>query len=153
LPYAQSHDRLVIAYSPLAQGLLSGRYTKDHIPQGMRASTPGFLKENLERIEPLLEVLARVGKSHDATSSQVALAWLIKRPNVVVIPGASSVAQLEANAQACDLDLSVEEDQELDEVSLAYRPTKGVAAVPKIAQEKVTRLLNRLSRAREGLGN
>jgi len=100
VPFAERENRLVIAYSPLAQGLLGGRYTVDRRPGGVRAVNPLFGTENLRRVAPLLGVLREVADAHDATPSQVALAWLIGLPRVVVIPGASSVAQLESNAAA-----------------------------------------------------
>ena len=52
LPFAESHDRVVIAYSPLAQGLLSGRYDRDNRPTDrVRAASPLFHPENLERTD------------------------------------------------------------------------------------------------------
>ena len=66
LPYAAEHDRLVIAYSPLAQGLLSGRYSADNPPSGrVRRINPLFLPENLERAAPLLATLREVADAHD----------------------------------------------------------------------------------------
>lgn len=115
--YARSNGRLIIAYSPLGQGFLSGRYDKDHRPKGLRARTPAFQPQNLERGRELIDSLARIGKSHGATPSQVALAWVVSHPNVVAIPGASSVAQLEANAEAGDLELETKEIEELDQLS------------------------------------
>lgn len=117
-PWAAEHDRIVIAYSPLAQGLLSGRYGKDHLPSDrVRRGNPLFLSENLEQAGELLRTLREVAKAHAATSAQVALAWLIRRQNVVVIPGASSVAQVEANAAAADLQLADDEDRQLTAAS------------------------------------
>jgi aryl-alcohol dehydrogenase-like predicted oxidoreductase len=63
--------------------------------------------------------LSEVASLHSATRSQVALAWLMRKPNVVVIPGASSVSQLQENARAADLDLTDEEDARLGELALA----------------------------------
>ena len=57
--WAQANDRVVIAYSPLAQGLLSGRYDAEHRPTAMRASSPAFLPENLDRARLLLQRCAR----------------------------------------------------------------------------------------------
>ena len=138
LPWAQANDRIVIAYSPLAQGLLSGRYDENHLPNGLRAQTAPFLAENLRRLAPLLSVLRDVATAHGVTSAQVALAWLVHRPNVVVIPGASSVEQAEANAAAADIELSAEEDRSLTEASDAYRPL-GRAAVVRAHLEALTR--------------
>ena len=96
VPFAERENRLVIAYSPLAQGLLGGRYTVDNRPGGVRAVNPLFGTENLRRVAPLLDLLREVADAHDARPAQVALAWLIGLPRVVVIPGASSVEQLES---------------------------------------------------------
>jgi aryl-alcohol dehydrogenase-like predicted oxidoreductase len=131
VPYAQSNDRLIIAYSPLAQGLLGGRYDIDHPPPaGVRTNNPLFLPDNLEKARGLLQALREIAGAHDATPAQVALAWVIRRPNVVAIPGASTVAQLEANVAAADLDLTDDEDARLTDESDRFDPTRGVAAVP-----------------------
>ena len=128
LRWAQEHDRLVIAYSPLAQGLLGARYDAGHRPGGVRAANALFLPENLERAAPLLVALREIAADHGATPAQVALAWVIRRPNVVAIPGASSVAQLEANVAAADLELTDEEDRRLTDASDRFSPRRGRAA-------------------------
>ena len=64
----------------------------------------------------------RVASNHDATPAQVALAWLIRKPNVVAIPGASSVDQLRRNVEAADLDLSDEEARELTDGERPVHP-------------------------------
>jgi aryl-alcohol dehydrogenase-like predicted oxidoreductase len=151
LGWAQANDRLVIAYSPLSQGLLSGRYGPDNLPSGLRAGTPAFLPDNVRRLAPVLDALRQVAAAHDATCSQVALAWLIRRPNVVVIPGASSVEQAEANAAAADLELSDEEDEALTSASDAYAPVRGAAALPAMARVRADRIVGRFRRAVDGL--
>jgi aryl-alcohol dehydrogenase-like predicted oxidoreductase len=145
LPWAQANDRIVIAYSPLAQGLLSGRYDEHHLPSGLRARTGPFLPDNVRAATPLLQALREVAAAHDATPAQVALAWLLRRPNVVVIPGASSVAQAETNAASADLDLSAAEDEALTEASDAYRPvTTVVRAGAGLVGRRVRRVLDGL---------
>jgi aryl-alcohol dehydrogenase-like predicted oxidoreductase len=134
LGWAQTHDRLVIAYSPLAQGLLSGRYSSTKRPRGMRAVRPLFLPQNLDLAQDLLGVLRDVASNHQATPSQVALAWVIRHPNVVVIPGASSVAQLESNAAAADLQLTDDDVGRMDEAVERFRPLMGIGAVPAMAR-------------------
>jgi len=127
VPYAQANDRIVIAYSPLEMGVLGGKYSADNPPPGVaRGRSPLCLPENLARAEPLLETLRRVAAAHDATPAQVALAWLIRKPNVVAIPGASSVDQLRHNAAAADLDLTDDEAAELTAASDAFTPVSGV---------------------------
>lgn len=120
LPWAQANGRIVIAYSPLAQGLLSGHYGPRRRPSGLRARTGPFRPENLERVAPLLDVLRQVATAHGATPAQVALAWLVRRPNVLAIPGASSVQQAEQNAASADIELSAAEDGALTAASDAY---------------------------------
>ncbi len=151
VPWAAAHDRLVIAYSPLSQGLLSGRYDADHLPGGMRSGTAAFLADNVRQLTPVLDVLFQVAEAHGATRSQVALAWLLRRPNVVVIPGASSIAQLEANVEAAELDLTDEEDAALGAASDAYHPLRGRDALPALARERVERVTNRVRLAIDGL--
>src|SRR5215470_8731452 len=68
LPHAESAGRMVIAYSPLAQGLLSGRYQADSPPENrVRATNPLFLPENLRRAGDLIAVLREVADAHSAT--------------------------------------------------------------------------------------
>lgn len=123
VPYAQANDRIVIAYSPLEMGVLGGRYSAERPPPGVaRRRSPLCLPENLARAEPVLATLRRIAARHDATPAQVALAWLIRKPNVVAIPGASSVEQLRHNVAAADLDLTDDEADELTAASDAFTP-------------------------------
>ncbi len=115
-PWAVANDRVIIAYSPLEQGLLGGRYGLNNKPSGFRRYTPHFSNEYLIKAKPLLARLSEIATSYEATSAQVALAWLIKLPNVVVIPGASTVPQLEANVQALEIELTDEQFEELKQL-------------------------------------
>jgi aryl-alcohol dehydrogenase-like predicted oxidoreductase len=136
---------LIIAYSPLAQGLLSGRYDPDHRPSGIvRTASPAFHPENLRLAAPMLDVVRQVAEAHAATPSQVALAWLIRRPNVVVIPGASSVAQVEVNAAAADIDLTDDEDAALVAASDAFHPVGAGSVLPDLIRERVSGWLDRV---------
>ena len=126
--YAATTDRIVIAYSPLEQGVLGGRYDAQHPPPGpARRNNPLCLPENLERATPIIETIRRVASAHDATPAQVALAWLLTKPNVVAIPGASSIEQLERNVAAADLDLTEDEVVELTAESDRFQPISGPA--------------------------
>ena len=137
IPWAQEHGRLVIAYSPLAQGFLSARYDGTNTPGGVRSSNSLFLAENIERAQPLFTALKEIAVRHSATPAQVALAWVIRRPNVVAIPGASSVAQLEANAAAADLELSDDDDHRLTETSDRFDPIGGGPAVLRMLKARL----------------
>jgi aryl-alcohol dehydrogenase-like predicted oxidoreductase len=138
LTHAQRHDRLLIAYSPLAKGLLGGRYDAGNIPTApARRNDPHYLPENLERATPVIEALRRIAAAHDATPAQVSLAWLLRRPNVVVIPGASSVEQLERNVEAADLELSDDEDAELTAASDRYEPIGPAATAAAMVSTRL----------------
>jgi aryl-alcohol dehydrogenase-like predicted oxidoreductase len=137
LPYAEAQGRVIIAYSPLAQGLLSGRYHRDNLPANrVRGANPLFLAENIERAAGLIGVLRAVADAHAATPAQVALAWVIRSPAVTAIPGASSVEQLESNVAAADIELSEEEDQALRAASDGFQPITGRAAVPRLLRAR-----------------
>jgi aryl-alcohol dehydrogenase-like predicted oxidoreductase len=103
LGHAASKGLLVIAYSPLAQGVLGAKYTAANPPGGVRARNLLFSEENLRRAAPVLEALREIAAAHDATPAQIALAWIVHHPHVVAIPGAKSVAQVESNAAAADI--------------------------------------------------
>lgn len=122
VPFAQHENRLVIAYSPLAQGLLGGKYSVDHRPGGVRAINLLFGEENLRRAAPLLGTLREVADAHGVLPAQVALAWLLGLPRVVVIPGASSVEQLELNVAAADLELDDASQAALTAAARAFSP-------------------------------
>jgi aryl-alcohol dehydrogenase-like predicted oxidoreductase len=137
LPYAEAHDRVVIAYSPLGQGLLGGKYDRDHPPANrIRAGNPLFLPENLDRAGDLLGVLREVAAAHDASPAQVALAWAVQHPAVTAIPGASSVGQLESNVAAADLELAADEDAALRAAADRFQPITGRSAIPKLIRAR-----------------
>ncbi len=116
VPWAQENGRIVIAYSPLGQGLLSGKYQQT-TPTNLRRARREFTAESRARLEPLIAALRNIAGGHGATPAQVSLAWLIRKPNVVAIPGASSVKQLEENVAASEVELTDEEAARLDSLS------------------------------------
>jgi aryl-alcohol dehydrogenase-like predicted oxidoreductase len=139
VPFAERENRIVIAYSPLEQGLLGGKYGVDNRPGGVRALNSLFGTENLRRLEPLLQLLRDVAKELDAKPAQVALAWLISYPGVVAIPGASSVEQLEFNVAAADIELRTESRDALTEAALAFRPASAGRFLTDLVREKLGR--------------
>jgi aryl-alcohol dehydrogenase-like predicted oxidoreductase len=140
LPFAQASGHMVLAYSPLAQGLLSGRYDRDNRPANrVRAANPLFLPDNLERAGELIATLREVAGAHSATPAQIALAWVIRHPAVAAIPGASSVEQLESNVAAAEIDLTDDEYRALSDASARFRPITGAAAFPRLARARFAR--------------
>jgi aryl-alcohol dehydrogenase-like predicted oxidoreductase len=140
IPFAESHDHIVIAYSPLAQGLLSGRYHRDSRPENrVRAASPLFLPDNLERAGELISALREVADAHAVTPAQIALAWAIHSPAVVAIPGASSVDQLERNVAAADVDLTDDEYRALGAAADRFRPVVGPATLRGVVRARLRR--------------
>jgi len=137
VPFAGQQNRIVIAYSPLAQGLLGGKYTVENRPGGVRAWSPLFGRENLRRVVPLLDTLRGVADAHHVKPAQVALAWLLSLPQVVVIPGASSVEQLESNVAAADLVVDPDSLAALTAAAAAFSPVSAVRTLLDAARHKV----------------
>lgn len=137
VPFAERENRIVIAYSPLAQGLLGGKYGLGNRPGGVRSTNPLFGTENLRRVEPLLQTLRDVSAEVGAKPAQVALAWLISLPGVVAIPGASSVEQLEFNAAAADIELNTESREALTRAAREFRPVSTGRFVADLVREKI----------------
>ena len=131
-------SRALIAYSPLAQGFLSGRYDAAHRPVNpARAGGRLFRPENLDRAAPLFAVLREVAAAHAATPAQIALAWVIHHPAVAAIPGAASVRQLEHNAAAADIELTAGEYEALRQASDAFRPVPEPLSRPGRARARM----------------
>jgi aryl-alcohol dehydrogenase-like predicted oxidoreductase len=104
----------VIAYSPIAKGLLTGKYSVDKLPPGPRAITAAA---TLQRIQPLLKLMTRIGQDHGGkTNAQVALNWCICK-GTLPIPGAKNAAQAQENAGALGWRLTPDEVAELDKAS------------------------------------
>jgi aryl-alcohol dehydrogenase-like predicted oxidoreductase len=104
----------LIAYSPLAMGLLTGKYTPENPPPGMRAGRyAGVLKE----MQPLIKLMTEIGQDWGGKStSQVALNWVISK-GALPIPGAKNVRQAEMNAGAAGWRLTAEQVAALDAAS------------------------------------
>ncbi len=138
LPFAEANNRVIIAYSPLAQGLLAGGFHQGRRPANrVRITNPLFLPENLDRAAGLTAALREVAEAHSATPAQIALAWVLRHPAVVAIPGASSVAQLESNAAAAEIDLTDAEHAALREAAERFEPVRGPAVVPGLIRSRM----------------
>jgi aryl-alcohol dehydrogenase-like predicted oxidoreductase len=109
----------LLAYSPLAQGLLTGKYSAENAktPSGARSINPQFSKEGLQKIQPVISLLRQFGEKRDRTPAQVALNWLIAQGNVIPIPGAKTAQQVKQNAGALGWRLTDDEIAQLEQVS------------------------------------
>ncbi|MBH8563470.1 aldo/keto reductase [Nostoc sp. CENA67] len=109
----------ILAYSPLAQGLLTGKYTPEsaETPTGARRVDPRFNKEGLQKIAPVISLLTSLGQKYDRTPAQVALNWLIAQGNVIPIAGVKTAQQVQQNAGALGWRLSDDEVKELEKIT------------------------------------
>lgn len=107
-----------VAFSPMANGLLSGKYGKDTVFGGhedYRSVMPQYQPENMERNRELLELLQRTAEEKNATPAQISLAWMLcKKPYIVPIPGTRKPERLTENLGAADVKLSAAEVAALD---------------------------------------
>jgi len=120
IPACRAFGLGTLVWSPLASGFLSGKYGRDHRPEGSRlgAWADSWRRLATERNFAVLDALAAVAAERGSTPARVALAWLLARPEVSsIIVGARTVAQLEDNLAALDIVLAPEELRRLDEVS------------------------------------
>ena len=114
----------ITAWSPLASGLLTGKFHKD--PEILKQTPFGRrmrLRREIERSRPLIQALEEVALKHDATPAQIALNWLIyfQGETVVAIPGASKVKQAEESALSMNFRISDDDLARLDELSSVFR--------------------------------
>jgi aryl-alcohol dehydrogenase-like predicted oxidoreductase len=111
----------LIAYSPLAMGALTGKYSSASKASGLRRFMPNFGRKEMDKVQPVLSLLSEIGAQYSKTPSQVALRWLIENPLVLPIPGAKNSRQAENNAGALTFSLSPEEVEALNKATLPWR--------------------------------
>lgn len=118
MPYCVKNNISILAYSSLAQGLLTGKFGPDHQFESgdHRAKNKLFQGENYRRAQLALDQLRPIAGRHDCTLAQLALAWLIAQPQANAIAGARNAEQASANAKAADVALSPDELQEIDRI-------------------------------------
>ena len=112
LPFCRENNIGVIVYSPLAQGLLTGKVTMDRqfAPGDLRVNTPWFQPQNRQRVLDALGRIRPIADAHRATLGQVAINWVINTPGVTsAIVGARNAAQVRENVHAAEFRLSEEE--------------------------------------------
>ena len=108
----------ILAYSPLDQGLLTGKYTPEKREiTGARKIDPKFSASGLKKIEPIINQLKQLGEKYQKTPTQVALNWLIAQGNVIPIPGAKNAQQAQENAGAMGWLLSSDDVTQLSLLS------------------------------------
>jgi aryl-alcohol dehydrogenase-like predicted oxidoreductase len=113
----------LIAYSPIAKGLLTGKYGPGgDRPAGLvRRMGKTFGEQNLKKIEPVVNILREIGEAHNKQPAQVALNWLITQRNAFPIPGAKNEHQARENAGALGWKMAGEEAEKLELATLGWR--------------------------------
>ena len=119
VPMLQDQGVGLMVWSPLAGGLLSGKFGPDtNGPQGARRVTFDFPPVNRDRAWACVAEMRKIAEAHDTSVARVALAWVLAKPFVTsVIIGARSIEQLDDNIAAADLTLTADEIAALDKVS------------------------------------
>ncbi|ALF55596.1 aldo/keto reductase [Nostoc piscinale CENA21] len=118
MPYCIENQISILAYSPLAQGLLTGKFTRGQkfAPEDNRAKNKLFQGENFEHAQQAIDKLRPIAEHHHCTLAQLALAWLIAQPQANAIAGARYPEQAQDNAKAANVQLTPEEIAEIDSI-------------------------------------
>ena len=123
-----------VAFSPLANGLLTDCYTADttfDVTTDYRASMPQFRPESFERNRSLFALVRGLAEEHHATPSQIALAWMMnKRPWIVPIPGTRHLCRLKENIGAADIRLTAGQVQAIDDALATMRMSEVFGGSP-----------------------
>lgn len=127
LPLAADQNLALMPWSPLAGGFLSGKYTRNNEKAGdSRRDEFDFPPINKEKAYNIVDVLSEIGKQHNASVAQLALAWVRQQPGVTsTIIGAKRPDQLNDNIKSTEIELSAEDLKKIDEVSALPKEYPG----------------------------
>ena len=117
-PICEELNIAFVAFSPMANGFLTGKYTPDTKFEGKqdyRAGMPQYTQEGYEKAKALLELLTGMAEEKQATMGQLSLAWMLcRKPYIVPIPGSRKVERLHENIEAGKIVLTEDEVAEID---------------------------------------
>lgn len=118
MPYCHENNITLLAYSPMAQGLLTGKFGKGHrFAKGdHRKRNKLFRPEHAERVQRALDELRPIAQERGITLGQLALAWVISRPGTCAIAGARNAEQVLENAKAGEVRLAAPDLARMDEI-------------------------------------
>ena len=118
LPVCLQNDLSTLAYSPLAQGLLTGKFGSDHkfVEGDPRGGNKLFQPEHFARIQSALNELRPIAQAHNATLGNLALAWMLHQARVAPIVGARNADQARENARATEIQLTADEVSRIDAI-------------------------------------
>ena len=139
IPYAEANDITVQAWSPIAKGVITGKYKPGDKPQDVRMRDPLFHPDNLKEILRLVKVLESIAAKINKSVVQIALNWLITAsPVVIPIPGARDPRQVEELAGSVGWRLSYSDWMEIEEASRAIRITYSINYLKSNFQERLS---------------
>jgi aryl-alcohol dehydrogenase-like predicted oxidoreductase len=118
IPFCRENGITVLAYSPMAQGFLTGKFGPGHrFDEGdHRVKSRLFAPDLFPKVIEAVEALRPIAEKHGATLAQLALAWVISHPNTCAIAGARNEEQVRTNAEAAKIRLSAEDLAEMDRI-------------------------------------
>lgn len=122
IEHARREGVTIIAYSPIAMGLLTGKYNVGNRPGGIRRFNRKFSRRGLRQVTPFLATLRDLAGPDCGTMAQASLAWLLRDPNIVVIPGAKNPRQAEENVGAAACTMSPQQASVLDQAYARHVP-------------------------------
>ncbi len=120
LPFSKKKGIQITAWCPLESGFLTGKYNENSKfeENDYRKKSPLFqTKENFEQVKPLLKKLDMLSEKYDANPAQIALNWIINKEQIIPIPGAKNVKQVESNINATKFKLTEQEINELSKIT------------------------------------
>ncbi len=129
LPYCREHNVAVLAYSPMAMGLLTGKMgpEREFAAGDVRNKHPRYTKENRRRVAEMLEAIRPVAERHGLTIGQLVVAWTAAQPGLThVLCGARNPQQAEENAAAGRVELAADDLEAIDRVLEQYG--EGIAS-------------------------
>jgi hypothetical protein len=119
----------LIAYQPLAQGVLTGKYRPGNRPKGIRRFGRYFRGDGLKKVQPAVALLGEIGERYSRSPAQLALRWLMEKERVLSIPGAKTGRQAAGNAEALSFRWLVRRS----------RPSTGNVAVAEVTLQSFVR--------------
>ena len=119
LDYCQANAITILAYSPMAQGLLTGKFGSDHrFEKGdHRAKSKLFKPETFAKVQAALKELRPIAARNGVSLAQLALAWVLSHPNTCAIAGARGAGQIRESAAAAEVVLPAADLAEMDRIS------------------------------------
>lgn len=130
IPYCEKNGIKIIAWSPIAKGALTGKYNKENMPKDGARRFDSAFKRFLDAKE-LLEYMANLASSKNASMHHIALAWLVKK-KALPIPGVKREKHVEDLIKVTEIDLSEEEMKRLDELSEKFKKGEYSFSVPRL---------------------